>query len=835
MKQISKILLRAIVLMILLVMSISAVSAQDNAVMRFVHVIPDAVPVDVYVNGTLAVKGLEYGNASTYINAASGDYTVTVTPAGIATTLWEQSISLAPGDAATFIASNGAAPQFVRFNDNLNATGFGASRLLLVHALADGPAVDVQLAEPVTLNGVAQDAGTVIASGLEYGNSFGAFDLPAQTYVVNVLPTGGSGFDAIVSSLALPLNSGTSYMAVVYGTSANPQAMLLSAPTAASADTGLVRFVHGVVGGPTVDVYADNTLIVSGLTPDNPSAHIAVPVGDHQISYVVANSDGALASSSISVEVGSLQTVAALSSGSEVTLSSFADDVSGVSETTAVASVLNTIDGATATVELSNGAALSSDTAAGEASAAMAFDAVSADTSLTVTLPEGSGTIDSGTETFYGGVYYNVIVLDGSAFSPPSILLAPTVISRSLASAPGANEMSIPTGAAPTEAPQQASTPQATSVPVVASVPENATVGEVALDPSANLQLRQYPRADAMSLGLAPSGTSLVINGREGRPVALVEGQDPPPEAATWVDPVTLLTDDKQDLNPAETWVNVTYDTPDGGTIVAWVLSQYLIITDDKGLVHLRDLPTVAGNIAGAASNTEITPPSPQEDIITATVINLSVSANLNVRRTPTTDGEVLARLPVDTIVSISGFIASDPPESFVLANAAWAFISYNPPEGGVITGWVSTAFLSYQWNGNDTDPQELLDRGLLGTVDPATVGQISAGAPAVTLPTPDPLVDAYVGIVQLDPGANLQFRVSPDSTSESLNLIPSGTQLIIEERTAAGDWVKTSFEGQTGWVASQFLSITYNGESVTDLTVIPVAAESAATPASNG
>jgi uncharacterized protein YgiM (DUF1202 family) len=810
--------------MAMLVLTISGVNAQGDAAVRFVHVIPDAVPVDIYVNGTLTVKGLEYGEASTYINVRSGNHTITATLAGITTPLWEQSVSFAADEAVTLIASNGAAPQFDRFNDNLNATGFGASRLLLIHALAGGTAVDVQLAEPVSLNGVVQDAGTGIASGLEYAGSFGAFDLPAQTYVVNVLPTGGSAFDVVLGSVPLSLNSGTSYMAVVYGSTDNPQALLLATPTAA-ADSGLLRFVQGVVGGPSVDVYANATLVAAGLTPDNPTAHIAVPAGEYEIAYVVANSDGALASSTVAVEAGNAQTIAAVASGDGVALSAFADDLSAVNEGTAVASVLNTIDGATVTVELSNRTVLSSDLAAGESSEATAFAPTSSSTSLTLTVGEDSGTIAGRTVTFYGGVYYNIIVLDGSAFSPPSLMIVPTSLSRGLASAPGAGEMSIAVGSVPTEAaPQQDTAPaQATSIPVVVTTGENVVVGEVALDPSANLQLRQYPRPDALSLGLAPSGTLLIINGREGAPVALVEGQDPPPEAATYVDPVTLLVDEDEDLEPSLTWLNVTYNTPDGGTIVAWVLSQYLILTDDEGLVDLRDLPTVPNNIAGAAVNTEITPPSPPEDIITATVINLSVGANLNMRRTPATDGEVLARLPLDTVVEFLGFIDT----SAIITEADWAFIAYNPPEGGVITGWVSTLFLSYQWNGENADPAELLERELIGTADSETIGKISAGAPTVTIPTPDPLEDAYVAEVLLDPGANLQFRLAPDVTSESLNLIPNGTQLIIETRTSDGEWLQTSFEGQTGWISSQFVSITFNGEFIEDLTEIPVAVDS--------
>ena len=179
--------------------------------------------------------------------------------------------------------------------------------------------------------------------------------------------------------------------------------------------------------------------------------------------------------------------------------------------------------------------------------------------------------------------------------------------------------------------------------------------------------------------------------------------------------------------------------------------------------------------------------------------------------------GEVLARLSLNTITEFVGII--EPNED---GEQNWYFISYLPAEGGVVTGWVSVNFMTLQYNGSNTDLEELAERDLLDQIDPEQRGEIAAGAPSVDIPTPDPLEDAYVGIVQLDPGANLQFRRNPDATSESLNLIPAGTQLIISARTPAGDWLQTSFENQVGWIAADFVSLTFNGDSV-DVEEIPV------------
>ena len=521
-------------------------------------------------------------------------------------------------------------------------------------------------------------------------------------------------------------------------------------------------------------------------------------------------------------------------------IESFADDISGVTGTTGAAQVINAIQGAVADVTLSDGTIVAGAVAAGSSSAVSTF--APAKTNLTVALTAGDETGELSVDNLvvYGGVYYNLIVLDGSGFNPPRVIVAETALAQGVQSAPNAGNTTIATGTTgevsevvTAPQPEQAAPPaqvvQPTPAVPVAVGGEDVVTARVVLDPSANLQLRQYPSPDALSLGLAPSGTTLEVIAREGRPVALVEGQDPPPEAAEYVDPADFLVDETDDLNPEETWLRVIYTTPDGGDIEAWVLAQFLVVRDEDGdLQRLADLPTVGLNVPGEARGTELTPPPIPEDVVTAEVFNLNPGVSLNIRRTPTTGGEVLERLPLGTVVELLALLnpaTDDDTDTTLPEDAEWAYIQYRPAGGGSITGWVSTLYIQYSWNNRRIDAEELFERELIDYEDGETIGRITGGAEQAALPTPDPLEDAYVAEVRINPGANLQFRIAPDAQSESLNLIPSGTRLILDGRTADGEWARTTYEGQQGFIATGFVVISFNGDFV-EVPDVPILVE---------
>ncbi|MEM6282004.1 MAG: DUF4397 domain-containing protein [Chloroflexota bacterium] len=385
----------------------------------------------------------------------------------------------------------------------------------------------------------------------------------------------------------------------------------------------------------------------------------------------------------------------------------------------------------------------------------------------------------------------------------------------------------------PTDAPVAAeevvpaqSTPPPAEVVPAAPVAMGGPVGRVLLDPGANLQLRQYPDSESLSLGLVPSGATVDILGREGAPVQ-IEGlfsEEVQREIDTFVDPAEDLPDD-EDINQDNTWLQVSYTTPDGGQIEAWVLGQFLSISGpDGGGIRLADLPTVPSNDFGEAVNTEVTPPPTPDDALIATVFNLNPGVNLKIRRTPSTEGETLALIQAGTVLEVIGFgiTGNAVPSPETAEDANWVFIRYTTPEGGTISGWVSTQFVQYSWRGERIDFEEMEDRTLLLFEDESTRGELGGGAVAFSRPTEDPLRNQFVATVNIDAGANLQFRITPDSNAESLGLIPSGTQLIVTARDASGEWFFVEFESTTGWISANFVRLTFNGE-LADVDELPI------------
>ncbi len=811
-----------LIIVALLLMSAITTFAQDNgSEVRFVHAIPDVSGVDIYANGELTITNLEFGEASGYIDVPAGTLSVTVTPPGLSTVLWQQDITI--GEAPlTLIASSAQDLSFSAFEDNLSTIAVGSSRFSLIHAIDGAPAVSV------TANGEA-------GPSLEYGQIAGTFDVPAGVYAFGI----DAGDTSLIAETPLGFATSTSYMVIVYGTTTVPEVLTLAAPVAGDADSGFVRISHAVADAPDVDIYADGSLIVPALAFSTSTPHIALPANTYSVELRVAGTDTSLLTTDLTVESGVAATVAAVGSAEDLSVSVFVDDISGIDAGTTGLSVINTIPGeSSVSVTLADGTSISEDLAFGESSGTVTIDPTTQAPTVTFTIDGQSATFDLDDQTFYGGIYYNVFAVNATMFTPPSLIFEPTNLSQGIGSAPGADESMLTTDTSTTTDAAETTTEDTTSTDTETTTTEDTTTAQVQptqaplptvppvveedlptarilLDPGVNLQLRQFPSSDALSLGLAPSGSTVIINGREGAPIDIVTGEEIIEEGQeAFVDPATLLTDEDEDLPAEETWVNFTYPTSDGGSITAWTIALFLDIrTPDGDIQRLADLELVPSNQPGEAVATDVTPPPIQVDRVTVEVFGLDPDANLNVRRTPETSGEVLARIPNGTVADFVGAGESD----------NWTFISISPAEGGNITGWVSTTFLSYQLNGESITIEELQERNLFPSADETVaIGEISEGAPPLAQPTVDPLEDAFVADVQLDPGANLNLRRSPDAQSEVVAQIPSGSRVIVTGRTADSEWLQASFEGQVGWVASPFVLLTFNGTFV-DIEDVPV------------
>jgi len=616
---------------------------------------------------------------------------------------------------------------------------------------------------------------------------------------------------------------------------------VLKAATAGDSNSGFVRVAHGVSGAPAVDVYVNGTLVIPALAFGEFTEHVAIPAGSYDVAIREAGGDTDLVTATLPVTAGSASTAAALGTVDEITVNVFTDNISGVTADKAVISLANGIPGTTTVAAtLDDGTEIASNLAFGQAADAVSIDPVEA--AITVTAGD-SGTNESAeipAETFYGGVYYNLLVVsDGGTIK---VLGAPTSLAQGVASAPGAADAVVaveptavveatlapPPTVEPTIVPVEPTAAPAlppTQAPVTASGPTGRVFN---LDANANLQLRQYPNSDALSLGTVPSGTTLIVNGREGAITEIPFSSTPrPPEDYEFVDPVTLFTDPKQDLVPEETWINVTYSTPDGGSITAWANALYLDIRNPRGeKVKLADLPLVSSNLPGSVDNTAVSAPAVPANRVAATVFNLDADVSLNIRRTPDTDGEVLARVPNGTVMELLG----------LKEDGEWAFVSYAPPTGGTVTGWVNILYIQYSYNGREFKLEDLEERNLVVITPDDARGDVSDNIGPAAIPTVNPTKDAYVATVTLDPGSNLNLRRSPDPDAEVLAQIPSGTQVIVTSRTADGNWLEVTFEETEGWIAAKtdlatFVSISFNSRPAT-VNDIPVTGDATLPPA---
>jgi uncharacterized protein YraI len=163
-----------------------------------------------------------------------------------------------------------------------------------------------------------------------------------------------------------------------------------------------------------------------------------------------------------------------------------------------------------------------------------------------------------------------------------------------------------------------------------------------------------------------------------------------------------------------------------------------------------------------------------------------------------------------------------------------WVFVRYSPTEGGTITGWVDANYVEYSFNNRSIKLDEIDERGLLVITPDDTRGEVTAGAAPVSVPTANPTKDAFVATVALDVGSNLNLRRDPTTEAEVLAQIPNGTQLLVNSRTADGNWLNVTFEETDGWVAAKtdtavFVRITFNGKEA-KLEDIPVEGGAAST-----
>lgn len=202
-----------------------------HAGVRVIHASPNTPAVDVYVNeapdGSPAIGGLGFTQATGYVGLASGLYDFRVTPANSNTVALSATGVPLDGNVNYSVAAIGFATSLspLLLVDNNVAPAAGNARVRFVHAAPDVPQVDIAL----NLSGTA---GSVLFNDVNFGTaaSEGYIEVPAGSYGLGVF---------LGSTLALPVNvtlaAGEAYSVFAMGSLAtnDVQAVVFSDPVPA--------------------------------------------------------------------------------------------------------------------------------------------------------------------------------------------------------------------------------------------------------------------------------------------------------------------------------------------------------------------------------------------------------------------------------------------------------------------------------------------------------------------------------------------------------------------------------------------------------------------------
>lgn len=266
---------------------------------------PAAASVDVYVNGTLAVSGFDFRDATPFIELDAGlPVEIEITPAGSTTVVYTLNLDSLEQNTNYIAVANGvltpanftANPDAVSIGFDLYATDEGRVTgqngstnvdLLVFHGATDAPTVDVVVR-----------GGATLIDDISYTDFVGYGTVPAGNYILDVynsdqttllasyvadLTTLGGQAATVFASGFLDTTQGEGFglFVALGGQSATGQTIELPLYVQGPSGNAMVQVIHNVAdpAADTVDVYVNGNLVLNNLRYLGVSNFVSVPSG----------------------------------------------------------------------------------------------------------------------------------------------------------------------------------------------------------------------------------------------------------------------------------------------------------------------------------------------------------------------------------------------------------------------------------------------------------------------------------------------------------------------------------------------------------------------------
>jgi hypothetical protein len=292
--------------------------------LRVVHGAPAAPAVDVYVSApdddfadlTPTLENVPFKAISGELEVASGDYRVRVTATGSTDVIYDSGVlSLVGGVEYVAVASAveaGPSPIGLTILTSLADTPVvlvddARTRVRVVHASADAPAVDILVDDATVLDAVP------------FGVASGYLELLGGTYNIDVAAD-ASG--AVVIDADLNLIAQSDYTVLAVNALSQIEPLVLEDNNSAPAAGNIkLRLVHAAVNAGLVDIYItapgedisalDPTISDFAFKAD--SGYLEVPAGDYQVRITLANTTTvAIDTGAVTLAEGVVRTAVAL-------------------------------------------------------------------------------------------------------------------------------------------------------------------------------------------------------------------------------------------------------------------------------------------------------------------------------------------------------------------------------------------------------------------------------------------------------------------------------------------------------------------------------------------
>lgn len=297
---------------------------------RVIHTSYDAPAVDVRVDGTVAVSGLDYGESSGYARVASGTRNIKVSPAGSATpVVIEADLTVAQNKEYTVYAVNTLASIEAIVSEDLRTPNPNKAKVRFVHASPDAPSVDIKL---------NSGSGPAVFANASFKDVSPYAEVDAASYTFVATPAGST--TEVVVFEPVPVENGKVYTVIARGTLDNSDNVPFEVRVFIDNDAGAgfadltaatsnILVVHASPDAPGVDLLLDGVVVNSQalMYPDN-TGYLSANAGTRSIKVNASGTSTTVIDASLTLDPNAAYSIFAADILSNIAAVVLEDDLS---------------------------------------------------------------------------------------------------------------------------------------------------------------------------------------------------------------------------------------------------------------------------------------------------------------------------------------------------------------------------------------------------------------------------------------------------------------------------------------------------------------------------